>query len=76
MKARNVFMYILGALIVAGIFTIIGLLIFRPMPPDNADLLNLTIGALLAAFGGVVNYFYGSSKGSADKNDLLKPPTP
>ena len=65
-------MYVLGALIVAGIFAIIGMLIFRPMPKENTDLLNLTVGALLAAFGSVVGYFYGSSKGSADKNEMLK----
>jgi hypothetical protein len=34
--------------------------------------LGIILGALVGAFGTVVGYFYGSSKGSADKNDLLK----
>ena len=35
------------------------------------DALLILIGSLGAAFGAVVNYFFGSSKGSADKNQLL-----
>jgi hypothetical protein len=37
----------------------------------SPESVNMTLGALLAAFGTVVGYFYGSSKGSADKNDLI-----
>jgi hypothetical protein len=35
------------------------------------DVINIAVGSLLAAFGLVVGYFYGSSKGSADKTDML-----
>jgi len=38
--------------------------------------INLVIGALLGAFGTVVGYFYGSSKGSADKNEMVYKSTP
>lgn len=84
MKAKDLMMYILGGLIVLGFFTLLGLLIFSPAPPDNKDLLNITIGSLIAAFATVVGYFYGSSKGSSDKNELIRgqkndqqdPPTP
>jgi hypothetical protein len=62
-------MYILGAVIVAGVFALIAvLLIYRQ---DMVDVINITIGSLLAAFGSVVGYFYGSSKGSADKQDII-----
>ena len=71
MKNKNLLMYILGGIIVIGFFALLGLLIFNPAPIDNKDLLNITIGSLLAAFATVVNYFYGSSKGSSDKNELL-----
>ena len=71
MKNRNLFMYILGALIVLGFFALLGVLIYKGIPTENSDVLNITIGGLLAAFSTIVAYFYGSSKGSQDKNELL-----
>jgi uncharacterized membrane protein YccC len=71
MKTKDLLMYILGGLIVVGFFGLLGLLVFNPAPVDNKDLLNITIGSLIAAFATVVNYFYGSSKGSSDKNEMI-----
>lgn len=62
---KEVYMYSLGALIVIGFFTLVIYKIYK-----NLDA-QLEIGALLAAFGAVVGYFYGSSKGSSDKNEML-----
>lgn len=73
-KGRELFMYILGAFIALGTFTLIGLLVLvvlkHPESPLK-DTLTLAIGSLLAAFGLVVGYFYGSSKGSADKSEAI-----
>jgi len=68
MKIKDIFMYALGALIVIGFFAIVVMLIMRP---ELKDSLNLVIGALIGAFGTVVGYFYGSSKGSAEKNEII-----
>jgi hypothetical protein len=69
MNFKNLFMYILGALIALGTFVLIAmLLVYRP---DLKDVINIAVGSLLAAFGLVVGYFYGSSKGSADKSDII-----
>ena len=66
---REIYMYALGTVIVVGVIVLITLvMIYRP---EMKDVINLSIGALLAAFGTVIGYFFGSSKGSADKNDLL-----
>jgi len=64
-------MYSLAALIVFGIFILVGLLIFKTMPEANKDLLILVIGNLMAAFISVISYFFGSSKGSSDKTELM-----
>lgn len=69
---KDVAMYVLGAFIVLGFFGLLGLLIYNGVPEQNTDLLNIGIGSLLAAFATVVGYFYGSSKGSSDKNELIK----
>jgi hypothetical protein len=71
MKAKDLAMYILGALITVCFFVVLYLLILNPTPPDNKDVLYLIIGALIGFEGAIVNYFYGSSKGSSDKNELL-----
>lgn len=73
MKKENkeLYMYILGAIIVIAFFATIYLLAKVEMPITNKDLLLIVIGALVAKFGDVVAYFFGSSKGSADKNEML-----
>ena len=69
----NMLMYILGCLIVAGFFGVTALLIFRTtvIPPGSRDAVMLLIGNLGVCFGAVVQYFFGSSKGSADKTAMM-----
>ena len=73
MKTKDFFFYGLGALIVIGFFATLIYLIYSGKYPESV---NLVIGALLGAFGTVVGYFYGSSKGSSDKDALLHQSTP
>ena len=72
MKAKDIFQYTLGAIIVLGFFALIIILAYISVPDQNKDLLNLVVGALIGSFATVVGYFYGSSKGSAEKNEMLK----
>jgi len=75
MKTKEIYMYALGALVVASFMALLVVLVYVTIPETNSDLLNLSIGALIGYVGAVVNYFFGSSKGSADKNEMLKPKT-
>jgi len=64
---------VIGGLVVIGFFGILGMLLFRP---ENFNELNrepimLMVGALIAAFSGLMGFFFGSSAGSARKTDLL-----
>jgi hypothetical protein len=64
---------VIGGLVVVGFFGILGMLLFRP---ENFNELNrepimLMVGALIAAFSGLMGFFFGSSAGSARKTDLL-----
>jgi len=72
MKGKSIFQYVLGALIVLGFFVLMVVLVYTSVPDQNKDLLNLVVGALIGSFATVVGYFYGSSLGSSDKNELLK----
>lgn len=68
MKAKELYMYILGSIIVIGFFTT---LIFMISKDNYASEVNMIVGALIGSFITVVGFFYGSSKGSSDKNDIL-----
>ena len=70
-STKEVYMYVLGGAVVGALVTICILLIFKAVPPESKDALNIALGALIAAAMAVVNYFFGSSKGSADKTQLL-----
>ncbi len=71
MKIRDIFQYVLGAIVVIGFFALLIILVLVRVPDANKDLLHLAVGVLLAAFSSVVGYFYGSSAGSAAKNEMM-----
>jgi hypothetical protein len=70
-KINEIFMYCLGVLLTIGFFLLLILLILRPVPVQNSELLYLVVGALLGSFNHVVNFFFGSSVGSKHKTDLI-----
>lgn len=70
-NAKEGYMYALGAVLVISFFIILAFLIFREIPESNNEVLYLAIGALIGFVGSVVSYFFGSSKGSSDKNELI-----
>ena len=57
---QEIYMYILGAIIVIGFFLLLYLLVYQQIPVDNKDILNIVVGALIGSFTTVVGYFYGS----------------
>jgi len=72
MRGKQFFQYVLGAVIVVGFFLLLYLLLRNAIPDQNKEVLNIVIGALIGSFSSIVGYFYGSSLGSSEKNDLLK----
>jgi hypothetical protein len=68
---RDTNLYVLSWVIVVGFFGLIALLFFVPMPKDSNGVIVLLFGSLAAGFGSVIGYFFGSSKGSAEKTQLL-----
>jgi len=72
MKAKEIAKYILGGIIVVGFFALLILLVCKNVPEGNTEMLYMVVGALIGAFVTVVGFHYGSSQGSADKNDIIK----
>jgi len=69
--AKDFYQYGLGAIVVIGFFTLLYLLMKSEMPVGNRDLLFLAAGTLLSQFTTVVTYFFGSSKGSSEKDIII-----
>lgn len=61
---------ILAILLTLGFFGILGYMFFSPQEVYNNALMAM-LGALATAFLSIINYYFGSSSGSAKKNDLL-----
>jgi len=69
---KQIFQYALAALIAVGLYWVTYLLIMKAAPEGNKDALLIVLGVMAGAFANVVGYFFGSSKGSSDKNEILK----
>ena len=61
----------LGLFVVIGFFSVMALMIFQELPPTGRDSLLVLVGALGAAFGSIIQYYYGSSSGSAAKSKTI-----
>ena len=68
MKAIDKIMIALGGIVVFSFLINLAVLIVLDRYPEAYAMGN---GGLLTAFGTVVGYYFGSSKGSADKSEML-----
>jgi len=68
---QKIFPYVLAGFIVLGFFALLFTLTYTDIPKENKDLVNMLIGALLTAFATVIAYYFGSSSGSAKKDDTI-----
>ena len=64
--------HVMLGILICGMFMAITVGLFLYEPPEKArEPLLILVGSLSAAFGAVVNYWFGSSSGSAHKSELL-----
>jgi len=69
--AKEIYMYVLAAIISVGFFAVLIMVLTQEIPEQNMDTANQVLGGLLMAFALVISYFFGSSKGSSDKNEIM-----
>lgn len=68
---RDYNLYILAWIIVVGFFALCAALMKIVLPPGQNDVIFMLFGSLSTSFGAVIQYFFGSSHGSAEKTRLL-----
>jgi len=71
MKTEKFIQYVFAGLLALCFFTLIVLLIYKPIPESNKATIDIVIGALAGSFVTIISYYFGSSKGSADKQEIL-----
>ncbi|MBA7559897.1 hypothetical protein ES708_01515 [subsurface metagenome] len=64
-------LYVLAWTVVAGFFGLMAMLCFKTLPADSNGVIFMLFGALATGFGQVLQYFFGSSKSSAEKTNLM-----
>lgn len=75
-KVHDVTPKVLAFVVTLGFFGILAFMMFKPIPPESRDILNIMLGSLATAWTGIVAYYFGSTKGTEHTNDLLANSTP
>jgi len=70
---KDVNLYVLAWVVVGGFFVLTGMLMLIPELDGrtNNAMVNILFGGLVSGFATVLGYFFGSSKGSTDKTQLI-----
>lgn len=68
---KNPVQAILAFAVVAGFFTVLGVLLFKPIPEGVKDLLLTLFGSLTTVLVQIYQFYFGSSKGSQEKTEVL-----
>lgn len=62
---------VLGLAIILGFFGLLGYILAYGLPTSGGEVLMIMVGALAAMTTQVGNYFFGSSAGSKEKNEMI-----
>ncbi len=73
---RDTNLYVLAWTMIACFFILVGILLFNPVPQDQSGVIFMLFGSIATAFGSVISFFFGSSRGSQAKDVLLANSTP
>ncbi|MDI3320008.1 hypothetical protein [Pinibacter soli] len=60
---------ILGVIVVVGCFVLLYLMLMKPIPAENREVLNIAVGFIFGgALAGVIGFYFGASKQPVNKD--------
>ena len=71
MRSHGIAQALLGTAVVTGFFVAFWVILHSSVEPALRDVIMVLAGNLTAKFGSVVDYFFGSSSGSAEKTRIM-----
>lgn len=63
---------LIAAFVTTGFFGLLFYMVKHDVPNANKDVLNIMLGSLGTAWITIVSYYFGSSSGSAEKNEQIR----
>lgn len=73
LKSKNAMRAVIAILSIMFFFMYVTAITFIVIPEGNMRFVDIVLGALIATvIGSVYAYFYGTTQGSADKNEMIK----
>jgi hypothetical protein len=73
---RDTNLYALAWTVITCFFILMGILLFAKLEPAQNGVIFMLFGSLAAGFSQVLSFFFGSSKGSENKTDMIYNSTP
>ena len=70
-KAREILMFAMAVILILSFLILLALLVFQEVPVPNSQLLYTMVGVFGTMAVTVINYYFGSSKGSSDKTKII-----
>jgi hypothetical protein len=64
--------HIIALMIVLGAFGFLFVLLYRKIPVENQQTIQIAAGAILASLAGVIGYYFGSSKDKSDSENSTR----
>ena len=71
MTVHDVTPKVLASVVTLGFFGILTFMLLQPIPVASRDIVNIMLGSLGSAWVGIISYYFGSSKSSDRKTELL-----
>ncbi len=68
---REIGTYAIATVVIGSLFWVLMRLFAGPLPETNEKVVTLIVGFLIAKGGTIVDYYFGSSKGSSDKTEAM-----
>lgn len=66
------FKYVVAGVVLTAFLMIVYALTYRVIPAENRDIFIHTVGILEGLLTAIVGFYFGSSAGSAEKNEIIK----